>query len=232
VLVKEHSKMADLFINSSFKVVSSLMSFWGIAWWTYMPNVAALRMLGECSTSFHLEMWSLAMPSLEDVPCRGMARRFLNILNRCVKKVYSKMISLLFVFCQLVAMQVWWMEACASMLRQYDFCRIGILHLPGQPSWPYASHLQEAKYRFKAMPCKPDATVWTALLSDFRIMVIWRWENVLLNGSLNQSLKMLQVMCCYRASMLLVAIGNSVRMLNSRGRKEVKKQCQVYAFVD
>jgi hypothetical protein len=25
--------------------------------------------------------------------------------------------------------------------------------------------------------------------------------------------------------MLLVAIGNSVRMLNSRGRKEVKKQC-------
>jgi hypothetical protein len=31
-------------------------------------------------------MWSLAMPYLEDVPCR----RFLNILNRCVKKVYNK----------------------------------------------------------------------------------------------------------------------------------------------
>jgi hypothetical protein len=49
---------------------------------------------------------------------------------------------------------------------------------------------------------------------------------------------MLQVMCCYQASMLLVAIGNSVRMLNSRGRKEVKNSAwievnnEVYAFVD
>ncbi len=50
----------------------------------------------------------MAMPYLEDVPCRGMVRRFLNILDKCVKKVYSKIISLLFVFCQLVAMQVWW----------------------------------------------------------------------------------------------------------------------------
>ncbi len=58
------------------------------------------------------------------------------------------------------------------------------------------------------------------------------------NGFLNQSLKMLQVMCGYQASMLLVAIGNSVRMLNSRGRKEVKNSAwievnnEVYAFVD
>ncbi len=34
-----------------------------------------------------------------------------------MKKVYSQMISLLFVFCQLVAMQVWWMKARAFMVQ-------------------------------------------------------------------------------------------------------------------
>jgi pentatricopeptide repeat protein len=32
----------------------------------------------------------------------GMLRKLFNILNRCVKKVYSQMISILFVFFQLV----------------------------------------------------------------------------------------------------------------------------------
>jgi hypothetical protein len=58
-----------------------------------MQNVGAWRMLGECSTRCHLKMWSLRMPYLEDVPCMGMVRKLLNILNRCVK-VYSKMTSL------------------------------------------------------------------------------------------------------------------------------------------
>jgi hypothetical protein len=46
--------------------------------------------------------------------------------------------SLLFVFCKLVAMQVWWMEACIVMLQwgQYIwFCNIERLHLHGRPSW-------------------------------------------------------------------------------------------------
>jgi len=34
------------------------------------------------------------------------------------------------------------------------------------------------------------------LLAEF--MVIWRWENMLLNKFLKWSLKMLQVMCCYQ----------------------------------
>jgi type IV secretory pathway TrbL component len=44
---------------------------------------------------------------------------------------------------------------------------------------------------------------------------------MLLKGFSNWSLKMLQVMCCNRASMLLLAIGIYVRTLNTRG---VKKQ--------
>jgi hypothetical protein len=36
----------------------------------------------------------------------GMVGKLLNDLKRCVKKVYSQMISLLFVFCHLVAIQV------------------------------------------------------------------------------------------------------------------------------
>jgi pentatricopeptide repeat protein len=81
-----------------------------------MQNVGAWTMLGEYSTRCHLKMWSLGMPYLDDVPCMGMVGKLLNILNRCAK-VYSQMISLLFVFCQLVAMQVWWMKARTCMVQ-------------------------------------------------------------------------------------------------------------------
>ncbi len=40
---------------------------------------------------------------------------------------------------------------------------------------------------------------------------------MLLKRFSNWSLKMLQFMCCNKASMLLVAIGIYVRMLNTRG---------------
>jgi hypothetical protein len=39
------------------------------------------------------------LPYLEDVPSMGTVRKFLKFLNRCVKKVYNQMRSLLFVFC-------------------------------------------------------------------------------------------------------------------------------------
>jgi hypothetical protein len=86
-----------------------------------------------CSTRCDHGMWSLEMPFLEDVPCMGMVRKLFNILNGCVK-VYTQMISLLF-FCQLVAMQVRWMKACAIFNdhRLYHFCKIGTLHLHGRP---------------------------------------------------------------------------------------------------
>jgi hypothetical protein len=51
------------------------------------------------------------------VPYMGMVRKPLNILNRCLEKVYRQMISLFFVFCQLVAVLVWWMKPFAVVLQ-------------------------------------------------------------------------------------------------------------------
>ncbi len=86
-------------------------------------DVGTWTMLGKFSTRCHLKMWSLGMPYLEDVSCMGMLRKLLNILIECMKKVCSQVISLLFIFCQLLAMQVWWMKACvnyASMSTVYN----------------------------------------------------------------------------------------------------------------
>jgi hypothetical protein len=83
-------KGAGVFISRSVKVDWSLLSLWGVAWWTCMQSVGAWRMLGVCSTRCHLEMWLLGQPYLEDVWCMGMVRKLLNILNRCVKKVIAK----------------------------------------------------------------------------------------------------------------------------------------------
>lgn len=44
---------------------------------------------------------------------------------------------------------------------------------------------------------------------------------MLLNKFLNWSLKMLLAMCCFEISLLLLATGIFVRMLNSREKKEV-----------
>jgi pentatricopeptide repeat protein len=63
----------------------------------------------------------------------GLVRKLLNILNRCVKNMYNKIIPCLSVFCQLVAIQVWWMKVCALICfndhRLYDFGKVGTLHL-------------------------------------------------------------------------------------------------------
>jgi hypothetical protein len=86
-----------------------------------------------------------------------------------VKRVYSQIISLLFVFCKLIAMQVWcggWRHAllCFNGHRLYDFSKIGTVHL----CVGCAGHLEEAENIIKAMPCKPYIVVWTALLGASR----------------------------------------------------------------
>jgi hypothetical protein len=58
-------------------------------------------------------------------------------------------------------------------------------------------------------------------------MVMWRWENGLLNKFLNWHLEILLGMCCYEISMLLMATGISVRMLNGREWKEMWRNSQV-----
>jgi hypothetical protein len=69
------------------KVGRIQISLSGVALLTCMPSVGAWRRLGECSTSCHLEILSLGM------------------------------ISLFILFCQLVAVEVWWMKAGAVMLQ-------------------------------------------------------------------------------------------------------------------
>jgi hypothetical protein len=41
---------AGIHVHDDFKVVASLVSLWGIAWLTFIQNVGALSLLGECST--------------------------------------------------------------------------------------------------------------------------------------------------------------------------------------
>ncbi len=65
---------------------------------------------------------------------------------------------------------------------------------------------------------------WLCLvLAEF--VVMWRCQNVLPNKFLKWSMTMLLAMCCCQTSVLLLATGFSVIMLNDRERKKgVKKQ--------
>ncbi len=62
------------------------------------------------------------------------------------------------------------------------------------------------------------------VLAEFKVM--WRWQNMLPDKFLNWSLKMLQVMCCYQTSMLLLPTNISVRMMLIE-RQEAWRNSQV-----
>jgi hypothetical protein len=60
------------------------------------------------------------------------------------------------------------------------------------------------------------------VLAEF--MVMWRWENMLLNKFSDWILKIFQVMCCYQISMLLLIRGISEDVEWQRKERGVKKQ--------
>ncbi len=61
-------------MSGSIKVIVSLMSLWGKVAWHVFLNVVAQRMLGECCTRHHLEMWSVGLLYLEDVLSTGQGK--------------------------------------------------------------------------------------------------------------------------------------------------------------
>jgi hypothetical protein len=68
--------------------------------------VTFVGVLNACASVVALEEGRHAH-ELEDMPSTGFLRKLFNVLNRCVKKVYSQMIPLLCVSSfQLAAMQV------------------------------------------------------------------------------------------------------------------------------
>jgi pentatricopeptide repeat protein len=84
----------------------------------------------------------------------------------------------------------------------------------------HAGHLQQAENMVMAMPWKPHVAAWIALLGACRIHGNAEKQNVLPDEFLKWSLQMLLVMCRCQTSMLLLATGISVRMLNIRERKK------------
>ncbi len=153
----------------------------------------------------------------------GMVTKLLNILNRCVKKMYSQMIAFLFVFCQLVAMQVWWMKACTAMLQW----SMTVWFLQSWNITPVSSTSLTmlaifSRQRIWSWQC-PGNHMWLhgllyLVLAEF--MVMRRSRNVLAVEFFKWSLKMLLVMWRCQTSMLLLATGISVRILNIRERKK------------
>ncbi len=79
-------------------------------------------------------------------------------------------------------------------------------------------HLQEADNIIKAMSCRPNVITRMVLLKLWGTVEMGKY---VVKWVLNWSLKMLQVMCCHQTSMLMLAIGISMRMLNNKGRKKV-----------
>ncbi len=141
------------------------------------------------------------------------------------------MMSLLFVFCQLVAMQVLGWKACAVVLQWAQLTRL-CQNWNTTPAWmtffavPAICRRQRIWSRWWFSVSQMWLCGWFCFVLA-ESMVMWRWQNVLQNEFLNWSLKMLQVMWCDQMYMLLLATGISVRMLNGRERKEVWRNSQV-----
>jgi pentatricopeptide repeat protein len=82
---------------------------------------------------------------------------------------------------------------------EHNSCMVGLLGRAG--------NLHEAEDIIKGMSCQPKLCGQPySVLAEF--MVTWSWENALLNKFLKGNLEMLEAMCCYQTSMLLLASGD------------------------
>jgi hypothetical protein len=74
--------------------------------------------------------------------------------------------------------------------------------------WPGGLH--DAEVLIKTMPCEPNATVCMALLGACRIHGNLEMGECIARRVLDWDQEILQAMCCYRISTLLLATGISV----------------------
>jgi pentatricopeptide repeat protein len=103
-----------------------------------------------------------------------------------------------------------------------------------------AGKLHEAENMIKLMPGKPYVPAWRACLVLAKFMVMWRWENVLLNNFLNWSLKMQWIVLL---SNIYAAAGNrhlceNVELKrqergveNQTGRTWIEVKNEVHSFI-
>jgi pentatricopeptide repeat protein len=112
-----HVKRADVFMSRALKVDGIQMTLWGSSLVDMLANCGSMedawRVFNKMPSQ-NVITWNAL---LGGCAMHGHGKENLKHLNGCVRKVYSWVMSLIFVFCQLVAMQVWWMEACVVMLR-------------------------------------------------------------------------------------------------------------------
>jgi hypothetical protein len=90
-----------------------------------------------------------------------------------------------------------------------------------------AGHLQEAENMIQGMPCKPNVDVWTALLGACRIHGNVEMGERIAKRVLELEPKNAEAMCCYQTCMRPLVTWNSVRVLNDRERKEMRRNSQV-----
>ncbi len=108
-------KRAGALMSRSFKVDGIQMSLCRIAWWTCMQNGSmedAWRVFNKMPSQ-DVVTWNAI---LGGCAMHGHGKEALKHFEQMCEGVQENDVTF-FVFCQLVAMQVWWMKACTAMLQ-------------------------------------------------------------------------------------------------------------------
>jgi hypothetical protein len=162
-----------------------------------MQSAGAWKMLAECSTRCHLEMWPLGMPSLEDVPCMGIVLKHFEWMREedkealkhfewtceedkealkhfewmCEEGVQRDDITFVCLLsdCCHAGLVDEGMRCYASMVTDYMISAKLEHYTYMVDLLGCAGHLQDTNNMVMAMPCKPHSAAWKALLGTCRI---------------------------------------------------------------